>query len=559
MITHLKLKLLFAVAIMNLNSLPFFYAAPILTSPIGLQTYTNKFLDNQEVDIAELSGLAYNTDFNVLIGISDEGEILELTNKKRKLNSEFSNNNCSNPNSLPTATSFNDTEAIVHISGHTYAIMEEREARVSLVTIDFNTSTVNFPMNSTYSLTSGNTIPSCDNDGLEGLAYDKTNANYYTIKQASNPQLYTFKASGNSATVAMTSVTNLTNIIPPSTGLTIESVHGLHFDDNSKNLLIIGTIGNGNNNHGDNERVLIELTPTGTYVSHLHLEDDLSTQFSAGSSYNIEGITMINSLIMLIGEIPSSSNSKMYGLSKAGFTTPISLNVNVFLEGCFDNISGTMKTDLLDREVLPGLSNNNTFSGQPYNYAPFNYAGTEGVNWVAYQNNVVDWVIVSFREEAQQNQFLSIAGILQSNGQITFPYPNPKILDYSDFPSTNEFYITIQHRNHLMVMSNSARIRLHNMSIEWDFTVADSYTNNQSGTGQIMVGSHYCMAAGNIDQAIDIVIGSIDANDYSIWRDNNGPFNVYSDSDINMNADVNGGDRILWEENNGLFNYITKL
>lgn len=539
----------------NADSKMFYLGKSAVTkSPIALQSYKYKILADEELIVEELSGLTYNSDSDLMMAISDAGKILEWGKTERSLNTQYSGSNCNNSNQLPVATIFNDTEAIVHLSCNKYAIMEEREARVSFVTIDATTSFVNFPTNATIDLQYSNSIPSCTNEGLEGLAYDKTNADFYTIKQAYNPELYTFKTNGSSGTVTMTLVKNLTNIVP---SLTIKSVSGIHYDDGSGNLLIIGTV--GNSNFGNNDRILIEVTTAGSYVSHLDLEGDLPLQFEDESSHNIEGITMIGDLIILVGEGPSSSSdSKMYYLAK---TDAIALDIKVFLEGCYDELSGTMKTDLFDKEVLPGQTNNPNdssdpiYNGQPYDVTPFNYNGTEGNNWAAYQNNMVDWVLVAFRKEADDQQFLSIAGILQNDGQIIFPYDNPRVLKLTDFPSS--FFITIQHRNHLMIMSECSAISLGSLSIEQDFTAANSYKNG--ATGQKDVINHFCMAAGDMDKLQNSTSGDINGQDKAYWLSSNGVFNIYSRKDANMNADINGDDKILWSRNNGLFNAVIKL
>lgn len=523
--------------------------SPVNKSPINLQDYTHKILDNQNISIKELSGLTYNPDSELFMAVGDEGWLLEWNKTERVRLCESNTAICSDPNST---TKFFDTEAIVHLACNKYAILEAHEAKLSVVTIDDASVMVGFPTNATYDLvTSLGTIPSCDDHGLEGLAYDKTHANFYTIKESGNPELYTFKTPATPGTVVMTSIADLTTIIP---SLPIESVHGIHFDDLSGNLLVIGTKSGGNPGSKDNDRILIELTTAGAYVSHLDLKVELPIQFGSSLSHFIEGVTMIGEVIVLIGEgLTKTDDSKLYYLAKSD---EITLDIKVFLEGCFYESVGQMFPHLFYREVLPGQTNN-LVTGQPYTVAPFNYAGTEGVNWTAYQHNMVDWVLVSFREEYNDKEFLSIAGIVQTDGQIIFPYDNPRILKLTDFPFINSFYITIQHRNHLMIMSECTKINLGTLSIEQDFTIVDSYPDNGTATGQKKVGSYYCMAAGDTDQSDSF--GDINSKDKILLRLANGNFNTYAKEDVNMNADINGDDFIMWASNNGLFNFLNKL
>ena len=65
----------------------------------------------------------------------------------------------------------------------------------------------------------------------------------------------------------------------------------------------------------------------------------------------------------------------------------VTLELKVFLEGPFNGIS--MDTELNVHNLLPLT--------QPYNVAPWNYAGTEQVGSIP-NPEIVDWVLVELRE-----------------------------------------------------------------------------------------------------------------------------------------------------------------
>lgn len=85
---------------------------------------------------------------------------------------------------------------------------------------------------------------------------------------------------------------------------------------------------------------------------------------------------------------------------------------------------------------------------QPYNVAPWNYAGTESL--ASIPAGMVDWVLVELRDAVDAASVIERkAALLMSDGSI---------LDFSldnevAFDSTGSFYVLIDHRNHFPVMS----------------------------------------------------------------------------------------------------------
>ncbi len=231
------------------------------------------------------------------------------------------------------------------------------------------------------------------------------------------------------------------------------------------------------------------------------------------------------------------------------------LQLRVLLEGAYDTNEGAMHTKLSSqRRLLPGQTPTSSLAtptplGQPYFNAPWNYTGIEGADFTDsnYSGTEVDWVLVGLRTDIQKADEVSqAAGLLMKDGTIRFPAECPIRTDES-----GPFYIVVEHRNHMGVMSAQA-VSLTDRNILMDFTAQNSYTENNSGFGQIEVAPGiWAMIAGDLAQATDNFSYDINGGDKIEWADNNGNFDSYRTSDANLNGDTNGADKILWEINNG--------
>ncbi|MEZ4685361.1 MAG: hypothetical protein R3B47_04640 [Bacteroidia bacterium] len=122
-------------------------------------------------------------------------------------------------------------------------------------------------------------------------------------------------------------------------------------------------------------------------------------------------------------------------------STPNGMAVAIILEGAYQSQNGQMRTALNMQQVLP--------VNQPFNVAPWNYSGTESVT-VMPHDSIVDWVLIEVRDTAnrrnvleRQAAFLLHDGTLVGmNGHALLPVPQ-----------ASSFYLAVQHRNHLAVMT----------------------------------------------------------------------------------------------------------
>ncbi len=215
------------------------------------------------------------------------------------------------------------------------------------------------------------------------------------------------------------------------------------------------------------------------------------------------------------------------------------LNLKAYLEGPF---SGTEMTTLLN-------TSGNLPLDQPYDAAPWLYAGTESVTSIPNQN-VVDWILVELRETtgnaatATPNKIISRqAGFILKNGIITgIDGINPMQFDLQ--VSAN-LYVAVWHRNHLGIMSAEAVTKVNGIYV-YDFSQANKiYGGN---TGGVTVSANVWAMAGGAGSA-DHHADNIDKN--NIWylqQANTG----YRLGDFNMNTLVELTDKTeIWQGNSG--------
>jgi hypothetical protein len=257
----------------------------------------------------------------------------------------------------------------------------------------------------------------------------------------------------------------------------------------------------------------------------------------------------------------------------------------VYLEGSAISIAGTetytipMRTSLNTLKVLPGQTYKKTFGGnvytppgQPYSGAPWNYGGNEGAYYDShniaipgtanYPSTVVDWILVSLREDADGAALCTKAALLHNDGHVEFVSGG---FDCCDINYDSSYFVVIEHRNHLIVMSKDS-IPIINGNVTYDFRYTDSYVNDPFGFG--FVGQKellpnypgvYGMFTGNGNQTQNINSDTdINLDDRTYWEGQNSTAGQYRNADFNMNADCNANDRTTLEFNLGQFSTVPR-
>ncbi|MFZ1580509.1 MAG: hypothetical protein WAT26_05205, partial [Saprospiraceae bacterium] len=245
--------------------------------------------------------------------------------------------------------------------------------------------------------------------------------------------------------------------------------------------------------------------------------------------------------------------------------TPI---LKVLLEGpIVDNGStGTMTTKLFNLGYLPGQQPSTflgiaTPAGQPYDTAPWFYAGSEGDAYTTalgpkagYPTNTTDWVLVSLRTSTSVSSTVCTkAALLLNDGTVQMVSG----FDCCDIDLNQTYFIVVEHRNHLITMSH-VKVAISNNTISYDFTAQNSY-RSLLGYGQKLINGKYVMYAGNGQQVISSSADTdINSNDSDLWRTQNGSNSSYYLNDFELNGDANVQDKNLWLLNNGVFSDVPR-
>jgi PKD repeat protein len=214
--------------------------------------------------------------------------------------------------------------------------------------------------------------------------------------------------------------------------------------------------------------------------------------------------------------------------------TPV--QIKAFLEGPFEGTE--MKTDLKDLNIIP-LSN-------PYTTAPWNHTGTEGLLSIS-NPNVVDWVLVDFRDALSAGTALSVtsiatrAALLLKNGNIISPYGGLPL--YLNENISNNLYIAVFHRNHLGIISANP-VTISGGTYTYDFTTGSGQAYGFNAQKNL-ADSQYGMYAGDFNAD-----GTIDPNDKTNpWMISAGKYGyLQSDGDLDGQSD-NPDKNDLWLKN----------
>lgn len=207
-------------------------------------------------------------------------------------------------------------------------------------------------------------------------------------------------------------------------------------------------------------------------------------------------------------------------------TPPTKLYAKALLEGCFNNTTSLMETQLNTQDLLP--------IEQSYNIAPWNYTGTENVaSSNGFPAGVVDWVLLELRDSDDPTQIIQQkAAFLRKDGTIVDPLIiGADAVYFYNLPTYKDYYLTIRHRNHLDVMS-ATPVSINSDIMSYDFT---NSPNKAMGNNQLKaVGSGlYALHAGDYNSD-----GIISLADFNFFQDYLSATNLYCDADASLNGSV---------------------
>ncbi|MBN1338670.1 MAG: hypothetical protein JXA03_05065 [Bacteroidales bacterium] len=276
------------------------------------------------------------------------------------------------------------------------------------------------------------------------------------------------------------------------------------------------------------------------------LDGQICSPYVVANAGNYSG-NATASLSWTLGETITETFSDGTHVLTQGFQQPVAVSISgiildlmVFLEGPYEALE--MATDLNSGGNIP-LS-------QPYNTAPWNYAGTEAVASMP-SADVVDWILVELRDAPDAASAGSAAIVAQ---QAAFLLKDGSIVgtDGSALPlfncsPVNSLFAVLWHRNHLGIMSANPLIEAGGV-YSYDFTAGPAQVYGGSNAHKELAPGIWGMigADGNADSQVN----NGDKND--VWATQAGT-GGYLSGDFNLDAQVNNGDKNdVWIPNTGL-------
>jgi hypothetical protein len=219
-------------------------------------------------------------------------------------------------------------------------------------------------------------------------------------------------------------------------------------------------------------------------------------------------------------------------------------NLTAFLEGPYN--SGSMNTTLRTGGLLPLT--------QPYNTAPWSYAGTETV--ASIPAGVVDWILIELRQadapaNATSGTIISKrAAFIKSDGTIV-DVDGTSALRFYNTNITQNLYPVVRHRNHLAIMAATGVTKTSGI-YTYNFSDAGSKTYGYP-SGIKQVGLSWCTVGGNGSPDADINTDDISFS----WNLQFGNYGYYS-GDFSLNGSVDTDDiSFFWNPNFGYSGGIT--
>ncbi|MEJ2614909.1 MAG: hypothetical protein P8Z35_08125, partial [Ignavibacteriaceae bacterium] len=207
---------------------------------------------------------------------------------------------------------------------------------------------------------------------------------------------------------------------------------------------------------------------------------------------------------------------------------PITISAKVFLQGPY-SVGDTMSTILNRNHYIPLT--------QPYSAYPLNYAGDEKVSQIP--SGVVDWVLLELRKgTTSATTVAKRAAFIRSDGNIV-DLDGISPVEFAGI-QTGGYYLVIDHRNHLSIMSSDTISFSHITTYDFTNSQTKAYGNNPMVD---LGGGKYGMIAGDDNE--DKTVSVSDYNIISINKAKTG----YQQSDNNLDGNVSVEDYNLVKGN----------
>jgi hypothetical protein len=253
----------------------------------------------------------------------------------------------------------------------------------------------------------------------------------------------------------------------------------------------------------------------------------------------------------------AANQTAFRGVAMAPIAPTVSISLKAYLQGAFS--TGLNRHKEVTANWVQAL--NAHALNQPYNVAPFNYAGTESVapnffQATAGSTDILDWVLLELRDATTPTTLVaSKAVFIREDGQIV---GLDGISNPSFTVSAGNYHVVIRHRNHLAIRT-ATPVAVNASPTLYDFTTAlgQAFKNVSITSNEAMVnlsgGTVFGMWAGNANgntesrasgpnassndflQLVNIILGG---NVALIQGPPTGGAPVYNSADMNMDGTV---------------------
>ncbi len=205
-----------------------------------------------------------------------------------------------------------------------------------------------------------------------------------------------------------------------------------------------------------------------------------------------------------------------------GLSAPISVSIFGILEGAYLGGVSIMHTKLMDEGLVP--------YEQPFNTAPWYYAGTESFAENAlFKQDIVDWVMVELRDPSNSYNVMSRqAALLLDDGQVV--NTEGTTLQFNDV-SIGSYYVVLRARNHIDLITDST-VPLPNLGQPVNFADPGVVMGGSSQLKQINP-AIYAMIGGDYNNE-----GVVTVSDHNAFSENMSNINVYEAGDGNMDGNI---------------------
>lgn len=220
----------------------------------------------------------------------------------------------------------------------------------------------------------------------------------------------------------------------------------------------------------------------------------------------------------------------------------IELNMKAYLEGPFNTT--VMETSLNSQGIIP--------LAQPYNKAPWNYAGTESVTSIP-NSDIVDWILVELRETTGSAATATADSVIAR--KACFLIKNGKIRDLDGISDltfnvsvSDNLYAVLWHRNHLGIMSAVPLQETGNNYYYYNFSESQNKVFGAGLAHKEIAPGIWGMTGGDGDA--DSQVSNGDKNE--VWIGQSGSAG-YMNGDFSLDGQVNNTDKNdIWSPNGGL-------